>query len=50
MIFTCEVGAGFCVKGVFSQDDLMGDDGEAVDVSFLGDARYAEVLRGCPLV
>lgn len=38
------------VEGFSPQDDLLGDDPEAVHVSFLGDAGLAEVLRGRPQV
>lgn len=39
-----------CVEGFSPQDDLLGNDPVAVNISFLGDVGLAEVLWGCPQV
>lgn len=38
------------VESLLTEDDLLGNDGEAVHVSFLRDGGLAQVLRGRPQV
>lgn len=47
---TCSVGAALAVERALPEDDLLGDDGKAVDVSFLRGALLPQVLRGNPQV
>ena len=47
---TCPFRAALCIEGALAEDDLLGDDGEAVDVSLLGDTLLPQVLRGRPQV
>ena len=47
---TILVPAAQRVEGFLAKDDLLGNDPEAVDISFLRDVGLAQVLRGSPQV
>lgn len=47
---TCRIRAGLCVEGGPPHNDLMGDDGVAIDVSLLRHAVFTKVFWGCPQV
>lgn len=40
----CSVGAGCCVESALPEDDLMSNDGKAVDVSFLRGPLFPQVF------
>lgn len=46
----CTVGARGCVECALPQDDLMSNDGKAVDVSFLRGPLFPQVFWCCPQV
>ncbi len=50
MCLTLSVGAVLGVEGAFSENNLMSDDGKAVDVSFLRGALCPQMLRSSPQV
>lgn len=47
---TCRIRAGLCVEGGPPHNDLMGDDGVAIDVPLLRHAVFTKVFWGCPQV
>lgn len=47
---TCSVVVGLSIEGVLSENNLVSDDGKAVNVSFLRGALFPQVLRSCPQV
>lgn len=50
MCLTFSVGAALCVEGALSENNLLGDDGKAVDVSFLRGSLCLQMLRSSPQV
>lgn len=47
---TCHIRAALSVERTLSQNDLVSDYSETVDVPFLGDPQHAQVFRGRPQV
>lgn len=47
---TFSVGAALGVEGALPEDNLLSDDGKAVDVPFLRGALFPQVLRSGPQV
>lgn len=47
---TFNIRAVLCVEGSLPHHDLMGNDGIAVDITFLGDSTFTKMLRCYPQI